>query len=208
MQRVLFVASSAFGTASQSRRIAAELVEGMRRQHPNALITERILDPTTMPHVTGEYLAALMKPAAERDAAQSRAVAFADQLIEEVEAAETIVVASPMYNFTVSSTLKAWLDHVARAGRTFRYTDVGPVGLMRGKRVLVVTARGGIYSDGRAVAADFQEPYLRFMLGFLGLDDVTFVHVEGLKISPAAAEEGLARARQAIARLLAEPLAA
>ncbi|MGB8180780.1 MAG: FMN-dependent NADH-azoreductase [Stellaceae bacterium] len=207
MDRVLFVTSSAFGTESKSRRFATELVDGMRRRRPSAVIVERHLDPATVPHLTGEVVAALMIPAAERTTAQSRAAAYADQLIEEVEAADTIVIASPMYNHTVSSTLKAWFDQIARAGRTFRYTEAGPVGLLRDKRVLVVTARGGIYT-GAAAARDFQEPYLRFMFRFLGIDDVTFVHVEGLQIGPEVAERGVARARQAIARLLTGALAA
>ncbi len=207
MDRVLFVTSSAFGAESQSRRLAAELVDGMRHRRPDAVIVERHLDPATMPHVTGEFMAALMVPAAERTAGQSRAVAYADRLIEEVEAADTIVIASPMYNHTVSSTLKAWFDHIARAGRTFRYTEAGPVGLLRNKRVLVVTARGGVYT-GAAAARDFQEPYLRFMFRFLGVDDVTFVHIEGLQVSTEEAERGMARARQAIADLLGDALAA
>lgn len=138
---------------------------------------------------------------------RNRAVAFADRLIEEVEAADTVVIASPMYNHAVSSTLKAWFDHIARAGRTFRYTEAGPVGLLRNKRVLVVTARGGVYT-GTAAVRDFQEPYLRFMFRFLGLDDVTFVHIEGLQVSTEEAERGTARARQAIANLLGDALAA
>ena len=138
---------------------------------------------------------------------RNRAVAFADRLIEEVEAADTIVIASPMYNHTVSSTLKVWFDHIACAGRTFHYIEAGPVGLLRNKRVPVVTARGGV-DTGTAAARDFQEPYLRFMFRFLGLDDVTFVHIEGLQVSTEEAERGMARARQAIANLLGDALAA
>jgi FMN-dependent NADH-azoreductase len=101
-----------------------------------------------------------------------------------------------MYNFSIPSTLKAWIDHVARAGRTFRYTEGGPEGLLKGKKVFVVTARGGHYSgESPNRAYDFQEPYLRAVLGFVGLDDVTFLHLEGLKISPEAAADGRARAR-------------
>ena len=171
-------------------------------------VTTRDLTPETMPHLDGEALAALMAPAAERSPRQRDLVAFADALIAELESADTIVLAVPMYNFSIPSTLKAWIDHIARAGRTFRYTAAGPEGLLKGKRVFVVTARGGIYSEGPAGPLDFQEPYLRAVLGFIGLDDVTFLHLEGLKISPEAAASGLARARIALGNLIPRRAAA
>ncbi|HWE06234.1 MAG TPA: NAD(P)H-dependent oxidoreductase, partial [Rhizomicrobium sp.] len=116
-------------------------------------------------------------------------------------------IAAPMYNFTISSTLKAWIDHITRAGRTFGYTAQGPEGLLKNKKVFVVTARGGIYSGDSAMKPyDFQEPYLRTILGFLGMTDVTFIHTEGLNISTDAAEAGVARARAAIADVI--PVAA
>jgi FMN-dependent NADH-azoreductase len=150
-----------------------------------------------------------MQPADQRAPAQQQAAALADTLIEEVEAADVIVIAAPMYNFSIPSTLKAWLDHIARAGRTFGYGANGPEGLLKGKRVFVFTARGGVYSgESPAKGMDFQEPYLRAMLGFLGLDDVTFVHAEGLKISPEAADAGVATARRAASALLPLPAAA
>jgi FMN-dependent NADH-azoreductase len=203
MTSLLFVTSSLFGEASQSRRIARELVEGFRRNDPGVRVVERDLTPEAMPHLTQATLAAVATPAGTRTDAQRAAAAFADALIDEVESADTIVLAVPMYNFTVPSTLKAWLDHIARAGRTFRYTAAGPEGLLKGKKVYVVTGRGGVYSgESPARALDFQEPYLRAMLGFIGLTDVSFVHVEGLNISKEAAESGRARARQAIDALL------
>jgi FMN-dependent NADH-azoreductase len=108
-----------------------------------------------------------------------------------------------MYNFSIPSTLKAWIDHITRAGRTFRYGAAGAEGLLKGKKVFIVTGRGGVYSgDSPARGMDFQEPYLRAMLGFLGLDDITFIHVEGLKVSPEAAASGLERARKSIGDLL------
>jgi FMN-dependent NADH-azoreductase len=203
MTSLLLVTSSLFGEASQSRRIARELVEGFRRNDPGVRVVERDLTPEAMPHLTQATLAAVATPAETRTDAQRAAAAFADALIDEVESADTIVLAVPMYNFTVPSTLKAWLDHIARAGRTFRYTAAGPEGLLKGKKVYVVTGRGGVYSgESPARALDFQEPYLRAMLGFIGLTDVSFVHVEGLNISKEAAESGRARARQAIDALL------
>jgi FMN-dependent NADH-azoreductase len=208
MNSLLLVTSSLLGDASQSRLIAREFVEAWRRKNPGAPLVERDLASATMPHLTQETLSAVATPAEKRNEAQRALAAFADSLIEEVEAADTIVLTAPMYNFTIPSTLKAWLDHIARAGRTFRYGANGPEGLLKGKKVFVVTGRGGVYSgDSPAKAFDFQEPYLRAILGFIGLTDVSFVHVEGLAISKDSAESGRARARQAIATLV-PPLAA
>jgi FMN-dependent NADH-azoreductase len=135
-------------------------------------------------------------------------LALSDTLVGELEAANTIVLAVPMYNFSISSTLKAWIDHVAWTGRTFRYTASGPEGLLKGKKVFVASARGGIYSEGPYSVMDFQEPYIRAVLRFIGLDDVTFVHLEGLSISPEVAAKGLARARDTLDGLLPSRAAA
>ena len=209
MHRLLFVTSSLFAEASKSRLIGAEFVEAWHRAHPGTTVVERVLSPGAMPHLTHATLAAAATPAEARSADQQAAATFADALIAEVEAADVIVIAAPMYNFTISSMLKAWFDHIARAGRTFRYTAHGPEGLLRGKTVFVTTARGGVYRAGSpAMALDFQEPYLRAMLGFLGMTDVTFVHAEGLNIDPDTAARGLAEARRAVAELLPEAQAA
>jgi FMN-dependent NADH-azoreductase len=203
MSNVLLVTSSLFGGNSKSTQIAREFVDAWRRAHPDATVTERALTPDSIPHLSLDVLGALATPAEQRSAEQAVSAQSADQLIEELEAAETIVIAAPMYNFTIPSTLKAWIDHVARAGRTFRYTANGPEGLLKGKKVFVVTGRGGVYtSDAPAKIFDFQEPYLRSVLGFLGLTDVTFIHVEGLNISPESAEQGFAQARNMINALL------
>jgi FMN-dependent NADH-azoreductase len=200
---LLLVTSSLFGAASQSRQIAAEFVTAWRGSHPGTTVVERDLSPASIPHLSQDTLGALGTPADARTEAQQDAVAFADALIAEVEAADVIVLTAPMYNFTIPSTLKAWIDHVARAGRTFRYTANGPEGLLKGKKVFIVTGRGGAYSgDNPAKVLDFQEPYLRGVLGFLGLTDVTFIHVEGLGISPESAASGRDRARQAIGAIM------
>lgn len=206
MGKLLFVTSSIFGSDSKSRQLGQAFVDKWLAQHPGTSVIERDLAAEPLPHITGATMGAIFTPAEKRSPEQSEAVAFADRLIEELEAADTILLAVPMYNFSVPSTLKAWIDHVARAGRTFRYTEKGPVGLLKGKRVFIVTARGGVYSQGPAKALDFHEPYLRGILGFLGLDDVTFVHAEGLAISAEAAAESLAGAHKRIASLL--PVAA
>jgi FMN-dependent NADH-azoreductase len=204
MSHLLLITSSLFGDQSKSARIAKEFVDAWHRSHPGTRVTERALTPASMPHLTIDTLGAVMTPAEQRTAEQKASVAFGDRLIEELEAADTIVLAAPMYNFSISSTLKAWIDHVVRAGRTFRYTASGPEGLLKAKKVFVVTGRGGFYgSDSPARPLDFQEPYLRGVLGFIGLRDLSFIHVEGLNISAEEAERGLARARDAIATLAA-----
>ena len=208
MSKLLFVTSSLFGEQSKSAQLAREFVEAWRGTHPGTTVIERPLTPESIPHLSLNALGALMAPAEQRSAEQHSTVAFADGLIEELESADTIVLAVPMYNFSIPSTLKAWIDHVARAGRTFRYSPQGPEGLLTGKKVFVVTGRGGVYTgNSPAKVLDFQEPYLRGVLGFLGLTDVSFIHVEGLRVSPEAAEQGLARAREAIASAASTPRA-
>lgn len=208
MSNILFITSSLSGSNSNSRAIASELVESLRSAHPAAHVVERDLTGATMPHLSPETLGALMTAAEQRNEAQRERVAFADGLIEELEQADTIVLAVPMYNFGVPSTVKAWIDHIARAGRTFRYTETGPIGLLKGKKVYLVLARGGVYTEGPAQPLDHQEPYLRSVLAFLGITDVTAVHVEGLNISADAAAAGRQKAKDVVASLFPVSVAA
>jgi FMN-dependent NADH-azoreductase len=209
MSQLLSVSSSLSGPGSKSGQIASEFIDAWRAGHPGTKLVARDLGASPVPHLTGERLGAVFTPREKRSAHQQATVAEIDALIEEVEAADTIVIAAPMYNFTISSTLKAWIDHITRAGRTFRYTADGPEGLLKNKRVFVVTGRGGVYTgDSPMKSYDFQEPYLRTILGFLGLDDVTFIHVEGQQISADAAAQGLSHARSTIAKHFAPAQAA
>lgn len=208
MKSILFVNASLSAERSVSRQVAAELIADLQRQHPGAAVVERDLGRSPPPHVDFAFLGAAGKPAAERDAAQADAARLADTLIEEVEAADAIVLAVPLYNFSVPSPFKAWIDHVLRARRTFRYNADGSVaGLLGGRKVYVVSSRGGVYSEGPARGMDFLEPWLRTVLGFVGLDDVTFVPVEGQAVGPEAAARGLDRARRAVAALAPQPAA-
>jgi FMN-dependent NADH-azoreductase len=209
METLLYVRSSLFGESSATRRIADEFIATWQAAHPGAKLIERDLVADAIPHLGLATLSGLAVPESERSPAQAVAVAYADALIAEVEAAGTIVLAAPMYNFSIPSVLKAWIDHIARAGRTFRYTPAGPQGLLGGRKVFIVTGRGGVYSgESAARSLDFQEPYLRAVLGFLGLDEITFIHIEGLKISPEAAQSGMERARAAIRDIAALALVA
>lgn len=205
MSNVLLIHSSVFGEKSQSLALARDFL----KRYPHRSLVERALSPQTMPHLDGETFVAMGAPADELTGTQRAAVALSDTLIAELEAADTIVFALPMYNFSIPSTLKAWIDHVARRGRTFRYSEQGPEGLLKGKKVFVLVARGGVYSKGSPAAAfDFQEPYLRAVLAFIGLTDVTFVHLEGLAMGPQAADANRAKALAEIERLAGSAVAA
>lgn len=205
MSNVLLIHSSVFGEKSQSLALARDFL----KRYPHRSLVERALSPQTMPHLDGETFAAMGAPADALTGAQRTAVVLSDTLIVELEAADTIVFALPMYNFSIPSTLKAWIDHVARRGRTFRYSEQGPEGLLKGKKVFVLVARGGVYSKGSPSAAfDFQEPYLRAVLGFIGLTDVTFIHLEGLAMGPQAADASRAKALAEIDRLAGGAVAA
>lgn len=203
---VLMITSSLNGDASTSTKIARDIADAVTTPTVDAKILER--DVNTLPHITGESVAAALTPAGERTAGQVEAARLADTLIEEVEAADVIVIAAPMYNFSIPSTLKAWIDHIARAGRTFAYTAEGPKGLLGGRKVFVASARGGAYTSGPAKAMDFHETYLRGVLGFVGLNDVTFIHAENLARGADAAADAVAAARAEIAALPSPALAA
>jgi FMN-dependent NADH-azoreductase len=195
MSRLLYLSSSALGEASATRQLGTALVARLRAAAPGLAVVERDLAAAPLPHLDGELLAGF-------GGADNAAAARSDALITELKAADVIVIGAPMYNFSIPSTLKAWIDHVARAGHTFTYTANGPQGLLKGKRVFVVSGRGGVYSEGANQALDFQEAYLRGVLGFIGLTDVTVVRPEGLKLAPDAAGPALARAQAAIDTLV------
>src|ERR1700753_2723922 len=179
MSNVLVVTSSALGTASVSNALVQDAIARLRAQGPNVEIVTRDLGNHPVPHLNSDSATALRGAAPTNDA-QAAAVALSDALVAELKAADTVIIGAPMYNFGIASTLKAWFDHVLRAGITFRYTSEGPEGLLKGKQAVAIVSRGGFYSDGPAAALDGQEPHLKTMLGFMGLTDVTFVRAEKL----------------------------
>jgi FMN-dependent NADH-azoreductase len=204
MKTALIVTSSANGAASVSGGLAATLVERLREAEPDLAVVRRDVGTAPLPHLTVETVAAIKgTPASEAELA---ARALSDALVAEVAAADLIVIASPMYNFGMSSTLKAWFDHVLRAGVTFRYTENGPEGLMKGKKAVVIESRAGFYSDGPAAAMDGQEPHIRILLGFIGVTDVTFVRAEKLAFGPEAAGAAIAEAAAALGAFAHEEL--
>jgi FMN-dependent NADH-azoreductase len=198
--KLLHVDSSILGDASVSRALTAELVAGWRRQAPGVAVAYRDLAAAPLPQFSAALLAARALPPAERSIEQQRAVEAGDGALEEFLAADVVVVGAPMYNFTIPSQLKTWIDHLAVAGRTFRYTADGPEGLAGGKKVIVVSSRGGFYGAGTALEAiDFQERYLRAVFGFFGIADLEFVRAEGLNISPEHKRQAIEAARREIA---------
>jgi len=186
------------GQGSQSTRLANELVETLRAGDADATVTLRDLGANPHPALDEATLGALFTPADARTPGQHARVALDQALIDEVKAADVIVIGVPMINFGISSQLKNWIDAIAKAGITFKYTATGPVGLIEGKKVYAVLTRGGIYRDQ---PHDTQVPYLRQTLGFLGIKDIEFIYAEGLNMGPEAADKGIASAREHIARI-------
>jgi len=179
---LLHIDTAITGANSVTRQVTAAIVDAARRANPTLNITYRDLDAEPVPHLDSGGVGKLRGGATA--AANDPEVALNSALIEEFLAADIVVIGAPMYNFSVPSQLKAWIDRVAVPGKTFSYTESGPQGLAGGKKVFVASARGGIYSEGPAVAADFQEPFLRQVFAFFGIDDVTFIRAEGVAYGP------------------------
>ncbi len=194
---ILQINASARSQGSESTRLADRIVARLREHHPEAQLVRRDLASDPQPVLDEAALQALFAPADARTPEQLARVAIDDRAIAQVQAADTLVLGVPMYNLTVPAQLKHWIDAIARAGVTFRYTENGPVGLLTGKTVYVALSRGGRYRD---TEMDTQVPYLKTVLGFLGMRDVRFVYVEGV----AMGEESLNAAREAADRELAE----
>ena len=190
--KILQINGSARRDGANSTRLANDIVERLKASHPGAQVTLRDLAATPHPVLDETALGALFTPAEQRTPEQAARVALDDALIAELQAHDVIVLGVPMYNFGVTVQIKAWLDAVARAGVTFRYTANGPEGLVKGKTVYVALARGGIYRD---TPNDSQVPYLKTMLGFLGMTDLRFIYAEGLAMGPEAVEKGFAQAQ-------------
>jgi len=186
------------GQGSQSTRLANELVEELRAAHPDATLTLRDLTANPHPMLDGSALGAVFTPAEARSAEQHARVALDHVLIDEVKAADVIVIGVAMINFGITSQLKNWIDGIVKAGVTFKYTATGPVGLVEGKKIYAVLARGGVYRDQ---PTDTQVAYLRMLLGFLGMTDIEFIYAEGLAMGPDAEAKALASARADIARI-------
>jgi FMN-dependent NADH-azoreductase len=185
--KLLHIDSSVLGENSASRSLTAAIVARLRAEHPGIEVTHRDLAAQSLPHFTPVL------------AEGHPCVARNGEILDEFLAADVVVIRAPMYNFTIPTQLKAWLDRVLTAGKTFRYTENGPEGLASGKRVIIASSRGGIYSQGPAASVDFQETYLKHVFGFIGIHDVEFVRAEGLNLGAEKREAAMAQAHAQIA---------
>ncbi len=200
MTTILQINTSLFGDEGRSSQLADTFVARYRDNEPDTRVIRRDLSASPIEHLTSERFRAGLTDADERTGSQAREAATADTLIDELLAADVIVIGAPVYNFQVPSTLKAWFDHVARAGTTFRYTPNGPEGLLKGKRAVVFTTSGGRYEGSDM---DFAMPYVQHFLGFLGIDDVAIVRAEGLAMGEEASDAALSAADVRIQALAA-----
>ncbi len=197
MTDILFVSTSPRGADSLSSKVAATLIDRLKAAKPATTVVTRDLGADPLPHLGPDLLGGFFAPEEHRTPEQKQAIATSDTLVAELKAADIVVIASAMINFSITSTLKSWLDHLARAGVTFRYTEDGtPEGLITGKTVYLVVSTGGVYSQAPADAFDFQAPYLKHMLGFMGLTDVEIVRVEGSAMGPEAAAKAVTDATE------------
>jgi FMN-dependent NADH-azoreductase len=206
MTKVLIIDSAATGETSVSRNLTARFAEQLRRQEPSVRITRRDIGAAPVPHLIAETVGVIRGGEAETDAARAT-LALSEGLIAEVMDADVIVIGAPMYNFGMASTLKAWFDHVLRAGITFRYSAEGPEGLVKGKKAVVIESRAGFYSEGPAAIMDHQEPHIRTLLGFIGVTDLTFIRAEKLAFGPDAASAAIAEAAEQLGLLAKAELA-
>lgn len=197
MSSILLLTSSPRAD-SLSTPIAADLAEKLKSQKPGSVVVRRDLAANPLPHIDDLFTGAIRKPAEARTAEEVAAIKTSDELVAELFAADTIVISTGLINFNIYSSLKTWIDNVARAGVTFKYTESGPVGLLTGKKVYVVLASGGVYSQGPAAPLNHAVPYLKSVLGFLGITDIETIYVEGLAFGPEAAEKAIDAAKSRV----------
>ena len=198
---ILALNSSSAEDTSVSRHLVKVAVDELVAADAGANVVWRDLAADPVPHLTTRNVSGVRGTPETEDEHSARALS--DALIAELRAADVIVIGAPMYNFSVPTVLRSWFDHVLRAGETFSYSEAGPEGLLKGKRVIVIESRGGFYSEGPAQVFDFQEPYLRQLLGFIGITDVTFVRAEKVAFGPEARTAAIEAAEAELASFAA-----
>lgn len=194
---ILHLISSPRSEASFSIKLGNAIVEKLQAAHPNSTVKVHNLAKTPFPHLEEVHLNSFFTPKENLTPELTEAIKHSDEAIAELMDADAIVIDVPMYNFGIPSTLKAWIDHIARAGKTFSYSEKGPEGLVKGKKLYLAISTGGVYSEGMMKAYDFTEPYLRAVLGFLGMTDLTAFRVEGVNM-PGLKDQALEKAIQSI----------
>lgn len=200
MQSILLLTASPRAD-SYSTKIATELAEELLSSNPTSTIVRRDLGTHPLPHIDAVYTAAIRKPANARSIEEAESAKKSDELVSEFLSADILVIGTGLINFNIYSSLKTWIDYIVRAGLTYKYGENGPVGLVTGKKVYVVLSSGGIYTQGPAAPLNHAGPYLKSVLGFIGITDVEMIHVEGLSVGPNGAEKAIAAARAQIAQL-------
>lgn len=193
---ILVLNSSVQGDGSVSRQLVEETVDRLLKSSPHSKVVRRDLGAAPIPHLSTATLAGVR--GVPSNGVEHATRALSDELIAELRAAETIVIGAPMYNFSIPTGLRAWFDYVLRAGETFSYSAAGPQGLLTGKGAIVIASRGGLYSEGPARAMDYQEPYLRQLLSFMGISNVTFVLAEKIAFGAEARESAISEAKARI----------
>lgn len=183
MSRILNIISSPRGAASNSIKLADAIIDRLKEQDPAAFVQVHDLTNKPFPHLEEAHLNAFFTPVENHTDSDKEAIKHSNDAIKEIMDADVLVIGAPMYNFGISSVLKSWFDHIARAGITFKYTAEGPVGLLTGKKAYVAVTTGGVYSSGPATSFDFVTPYIKTMLGFIGITDVTIVRAEGFAVA-------------------------
>lgn len=196
MTTLLHIKSSIFGDGGHSSKLAADFIEQWKHTQPQGKVVVRDLITNSTPHLDADIIAALMTPEADRSAEQQVVASHSDTLIDEIRDADLIVIGVPMYNFGIPSQMKAYLDQLARAGVTFKYTENGPVGLLGDKPVYLFATRGGMYRDS---GADFQIPFMTQFLNFIGLSSIEVIYAEGLNMGDDQAESAIKIAKDQIA---------
>ena len=197
MKKILHLISSFRADDSYTVKLGHAIVDKLKEANPGAVVQELNLNAQNYPHLDAPHFRAFMTPAAELTEVDKAAIKYSDEAISQLKDADYIVIGSPFYNFSIPSTLKAWIDHIVRPGITFSYSEAGPEGLIKGKKVYVAMASAGVYAQGDNQAADFSGPYLKYMLGFLGMTDLKIFRAEGLKV-PGLQEHALDKAIESI----------
>lgn len=183
MKKILHIISSPQGETSVSKKLGNKIIEKIKTKYPDSVVKERNLTTNPFPHLDQMQIGSWFTPAENHTPEQAKAVKISEEAIAELQEADVYVIGAPFYNFSIPSTLKAYLDHVARPGITFRYNEKGqPEGFLKNKKVYIATASSGVYSEGQFQSFDFVSPYLKFLLGFLGITDISFIRAEGLRL--------------------------
>jgi FMN-dependent NADH-azoreductase len=195
MKSILLILGSPRGHASYSHQIGRRIVDDLKSRYPSAKVVVRNLAKEPLPDVGEAFVTGRLLAQDKRSAAEAEALALSDVLVAELMAADVLVLATPMHNFGISAAVKAWIDQIVRPGVTFSYSDKGPIGLVKDKKAVLVLARGGIYAQGPMKPYDFQEPYLRTVLGFIGISDIDVVRIEGVALGDDAVRNAVTSAK-------------